>query len=85
MKKVLMQSVSEEAVYYSDFNGTLLTDCMVPCEVKVEFSYPSKCDGESMTLHLSDSEAKELLLFIKNKLMEETQEQYDTVFKQFDL
>ena len=72
MKKILKPHTKEDVVYYSDFDGSLLTDEMIPCEVSIVFSYPSKLDGESFTLHLTDKEAKNLMVYIDDRLTQET-------------
>lgn len=75
MKRVLKPAQDEDVVYYSDFNGTLLSDGVInypPCEVAICFNYGSSFDGEQFTLHLSDEEALELRDFLKTKLNSET-------------
>jgi len=75
MKKVLKPSEPEEAVYYSDFSGKLFDDNMVPATVKIECDYGSECDGERIELHLTDTELKHLLIYIKDRLCLESKEE----------
>ena len=61
MKKVLREEVKEESVYYSDASGKCFGMLLPEAEVEIRFNYGSKRDGEKFILHLSDSEAEELL------------------------
>ena len=83
MKKILEPACEEDAIYYSDFSGKLLDSFTnaSPCEVKIEFNYGSIFDGEKMTLHLTDEEAKKLLEYIKINLTTESKELHkDSLF-----
>jgi hypothetical protein len=75
MKKVLKPSKPEDAVYYSDFSGALLDQYCVPATVKIECDYGSKCDGARWEIHLTDTELNNLLVYIKDRLCQETKEQ----------
>jgi len=66
MKKIISPASEEECIYYSDFIGQALET--PPITIKMEFNYGSVLDGNSMELHLTDEEARELLNYIKNKL-----------------
>lgn len=72
MKKVLKPSEPEEVVYYSDFSGKLFEHNMVPVTVKVECDYGSDCDGARLEFHLTDAEFKNLLVYIKDRLCQES-------------
>jgi hypothetical protein len=76
MKKVLKPAKEEEVVYYSDFSGKLLDHNMVPVTVKIECDYGSEYDGSSVELHLTDSGLNNLLVFIKDRLSEETKKEF---------
>ena len=75
MKKVLKPSEPEDCVYYSDFSGKLFEHNMVPVTVKIECDYGSECDGERIELHLTDTELKHLLVYIKDRLCLESKEE----------
>jgi hypothetical protein len=75
MKKVLKPAEPEEVVYYSDFSGKLLEHNMVPVTVKIECSYGSEYDGSSAELHLTDKGLNSLLVYLKDRLCQETKEE----------
>lgn len=75
MKKVLKPSEPEEAVYYSDFSGKLFDDNMVPATIKIECDYGSEYDEARIELHLTDKELKNLLVYIKDRLCQESKEE----------
>jgi purine-nucleoside phosphorylase len=76
MKKVLKPAEPEEVVYYSDFSGKLLDHNMVPVTVKIECGYGSEYDGSSVELHLTDKGLNNLLIYIKDRLNEETKKEF---------
>ena len=76
MKKVLKPAEPEEVVYYSDFSGKLLDHNMVPVTVKIECGYGSEYDGSSVELHLTDKGLNNLLVYIKDRLSEETKKEF---------
>lgn len=71
MKKIITPQIREEAVYYSDFSGKCLGNIVPTVEVTINFNYGSEYDGSSITLHLSDQDAKLLISTIKNHISEE--------------
>ena len=75
MKKVLKPAEPEEVVYYSDFSGKLLEYNMVPVTVKIECGYGSEYDGSSAELHLTDKGLNSLLVYLKDRLCQETKEE----------
>jgi hypothetical protein len=75
MKKVLKPAKPEEVVYYSDFSGKLLDHNMVPVTVKIECGYGSEYDGSSVELHLTDKGLNNLLVYLKDRLCQETKEE----------
>jgi hypothetical protein len=75
MKKVLKPAEPEEVVYYSDFSGKLLEYNMVPVTVKIECGYGSEYDGSSVELHLTDKGLNNLLVYLKDRLCQETKEE----------
>lgn len=75
MKKVLKDAEPEEAVYYSDFSGTLLDEHWVPATVKIECDYGSECDGARWEIHLTDEELNHLLVYIKDRLSQEVKDE----------
>jgi hypothetical protein len=75
MKKVLKPAKPEEVVYYSDFSGKLLEHNMVPVTVKIECGYGSEYDGSSVELHLTDKGLNNLLVYLKDRLCQETKEE----------
>jgi hypothetical protein len=81
MKKVLKPAEPEEVVYYSDFSGKLLEHNMVPVTVKIECGYGSEYDGSSVELHLTDKGLNNLLVYLKDRLCQETK---DELKKQID-
>ena len=76
MKKVLKAAEPEEAVYYSDFSGKLLDHNIVPVTIKIECGYGSEYDGAELELHLTDKGLNNLLVYIKDRLSEETKEEF---------
>lgn len=74
MKKVTQPQLHEEAVYYSDFTGHCFGVLAPAVEVKVQFNYGSKYDGESFELHLTDEEAGKFIEFIKGNTTKEFQD-----------
>jgi len=76
MKKVLKPAEPEEVVYYSDFSGKLLDHNMVPVTIKIECDYGSEYDGSSVELHLTDKGLNNLLTYIKDRLSQETKEEF---------
>lgn len=60
----------EESVCYSDFSGKCFDICP-QSEVRIEFNYGSGFDGESLTLHLTEEEAKDLLKWVSLHLTED--------------
>jgi hypothetical protein len=75
MKKVLKPAEPEEVVYYSDFSGKLLEHNMVPVTIKIECGYGSEHDGLSVELHLTDKGLNNLLIYLKDRLCQETKEE----------
>jgi hypothetical protein len=75
MKKVLKPAEPEEVVYYSDFSGKLLEHNIVPVTVKIECGYGSEYDGSSVELHLTDKGLNNLLVYLKDRLCQETKEE----------
>lgn len=80
MKKVLRPSEPEEVVYYSDFSGKLFDNNLVPVTVKIECDYGSECDGTKIELHLTDTELKHLLVYVKDRLCQESKEELKKEF-----
>ena len=76
MKKILKPAEPEEVVYYSDFSGKLLDHNMVPVTVKIKCGYGSKYDDSSVELHLTDKGLNNLLVYLKDRLSEETKEEF---------
>ena len=74
MKKVLKPSEPEEVVYYSDFSGALL-DKFIPVTVKIECDYGSEYDEARWEIHLTDTELNNLLVYIKDRLCQETKDE----------
>ncbi len=74
MKKVIKPSKPEEAVYYSDFKGKSFGNFYPEATLSFQFDYGSKYDGETLTVHLSDEEAEQLLDFLKTKMSEDFKE-----------
>jgi hypothetical protein len=64
MKKILKPSQIEECDYISDFLENPMPACPA-VEVKIDFGYGSKYDGDLLTLHLTDPETSHLLEVIK--------------------
>jgi hypothetical protein len=75
MKKVLKPAEPEEVVYYSDFSGKLLEHNMVPVTVKIECGYGSEYDSSSVELHLTDKGLNSLLVYLKDRLCQETKKE----------
>jgi len=88
MKKITQPKQEEKAEYFSDFSNNSFHGFGPEVEIKFEFNYGSEFDGSHVEFHLTDSEAKHVLDFIrmnlsedkltelKNKL-EENEEYYD--------
>jgi len=79
MKKILKPSEPEEVVYYSDFSGQLFEHELIPATVIIECDYGSDHDGARVELHLTNKELKHLLVYIKDRLCQESK---DVVKKQ---
>lgn len=80
MKKITKPSEDEEAVYYSDFTGKILSSDLThksPVKLKLDFNYGSKYDGDTIILHLDDNDAEEILNFLKSKINLECKEKYE--------
>ena len=75
MKCVTKPKEEEEAVYYSDFSGKLFRD-FVPVTVTIECGYGSDYDGAKAEFHLSDKGLEQLILFMKDRLCEETKKEF---------
>lgn len=75
MKKVLKSAEPEDVVFYSDFSGKLFEHNMVPVTVKIECDYGSEYDETRVELHLTDTEFKHLLVYIKDRLCPESKEE----------
>jgi len=77
MKKILEPACEENAVYYSDFSGKILDSftSSPPCEVVIRFNYGSIYDGDEITLHLSDEDVRDMVKFIKSRLIDEAKEE----------
>ena len=74
MKKIIKPSEREKAVYYSDFKGKFFGDFYPDATLSFQFDYGSKYDGETLSVHLSDGEAEEVLEFLKTKMSEDFKE-----------
>ena len=72
MKQILKPSSKEESIYFSDFTGKVLPMNSVPVTIKIECSYESYMDENKTEIHLTDEEARSLLLFIKSNLTQES-------------
>lgn len=95
MKKIVQPKQEEKAEYFSDFSEKSFKDFNSDVEIKFEFNYGSEFDGAQIEFHLTDSEAKHVLDFIKmnlceNKIsslkdkIEEYEEYYDQNFDSRD-
>ena len=71
MKVVLQPSQEEDAVYYSDFTGHCFGVFEPSVKLKIEFSYGSTKDGETIELDLTDEEVQPILDLIESKLIKE--------------
>lgn len=67
MKKIITPASQEEAVYYSDFSGTVFK-YGPEAELTLEFNYGSRYDGSKLEFHLTDKEVLEVVEFIKSKI-----------------
>lgn len=85
MKKVLKPAEPEEFVYYSDFSGKLFEHNMVPVTVKVECDYGSEYDEARIEFHLTDTEFKHLLIYIKDRLSLESKEELKKQIANFEI
>jgi hypothetical protein len=73
VKKVLKPAEREEAVYYSDFSGTLLGE-EPPITLTVSMDYGSIYDGTTLELHLNDEDFISLIESLIPKLTTESKE-----------
>ena len=71
MKHITVPKSEEESVYYSDFIGHCFGPFPPAVQVKFDFNYGSKYDGESITFHLTDEEVQPLFETIKKSIREE--------------
>lgn len=81
MKKIIEPSVTECAVYYSDFTGKCFDTFGSQAELTLEFNYGSLHDGSKIQLHLSDEDALKVVEFLKQHVAEETLQQQFQDFK----
>lgn len=72
MKQILKPSSQEESIFFSDFDGKVLPMNSVPVTIKIKCGYGSYMDGNKTELHLTDEEARSLLLFIKSNMTQES-------------
>lgn len=71
MKVILKPEQKEECVYYSDFKGHCFGVFEPSVKLKIEFSYGSTKDGETIELDLTDEEVQPILDLIESKLIKE--------------
>lgn len=71
MKKIVKPKQEERAEYFSDFSQASFKELPPDVEIKFEFNYGSEFDGSRVEFHLTDSEAKHVLDFIKMNLSED--------------
>ena len=67
MKKITKPAEKEEAVYFSDFSGKCFGNFSPDVNVRIEFNYNSRFDGDVVELHLTDEESMLILDLIKHK------------------
>jgi hypothetical protein len=84
MKKILKPQEKEEAVYYSDFTGKCFGDFYPPVELKLDFSYGSIYDGVNLKFDLDDEDVEFILKLLKNKLNQETKNNFKKMLKQIE-
>jgi hypothetical protein len=72
MKKILTPLVKEDCVYYSDFTGKCFGSLDPAVVVTIQFSYGSKWDGNSVTLHLTDEDITPIMQTIQENLTPES-------------
>jgi hypothetical protein len=84
MKKILKPAEKEESAYYSDFTGKPLGEYGPEAKLIMSFSYGSKYDGSAFTLHLSDTDAEEVLAFLATKITKECKKEIQKNMEQFD-
>lgn len=79
MKKTIVPSSKEEAVYYSDFTGKFFNTVGPDVNVTLTFNYGSKYDGAVFNLDLTDEETGLLLDLIKTKLSAENKQKFQKI------
>jgi hypothetical protein len=67
VKKIIKPAEKEESAYFSDFSGKCFGNFPPDVNVKIEFNYNSRFDGDVVELHLTDEESILLLDLIKHK------------------
>ena len=72
MKIVQVPAEKEEALYFSDFTGKPLNPCGSDITLTIDFGFGSENDGRFITLHLDDSDIKEVLALLAKKTNSES-------------
>lgn len=79
MKKTIIPSTKEEAIYYSDFTGKVFGPTGPEVNVSFTFNYGSTFDGAKLELDLTDEESKILLDFVKTKLATDNKQKFQKI------
>lgn len=81
MKKIIKPAEQEEALYFTDFKGQPCDECGPEVELKLQFNYGSKYDGDSLVLHLNDEEAESVLNLIKQNISQDFKQQLQAKYE----
>jgi hypothetical protein len=84
MKNIIKPKQREESEYYSDFSGERFFGDIPEVDMKLSFNYGSSYDGSNIEFHLSEQEAMEILLIIRNKLCDNTKNRIKTYLEKIE-
>ncbi len=84
MKNIIKPKQNEQSECYSDFSGERFFGDIPEVEMKVSFNYGSSYDGSNIEFHLSEQEAMEILLIIRNRLCDNTKNKIKTYLEKIE-
>jgi hypothetical protein len=85
MKNIIKPKQNEQSECYSDFSGERFFGDIPEVEMKVSFNYGSSYDGANIEFHLSEQEAMEILLIIRNRLCDNTKNKIKTYLEKIEM
>jgi hypothetical protein len=82
MRKIVKPKQNEECEYYSDFSGERFDHDIPEVVLKFEFGYGSPFDDSNWEFHLTHDESTEILQIIKNKISNNTKQDFAKTLKE---